>query len=128
MANFDAMKLGQLADKLYLTRQKRYAVQRQVESFKVYEQELTDAIINELPKSEAQGVAGSVARVQIKSTEKPTVEDWDKVYKFILDTGNFQLLQRRLNVDAYKEVTEELSKELDGIKKITIKTLSLNKL
>ena len=56
-------KIGTCADKLYKLRQDRLAQQKIVDALQEEESALKTHIINTLPKSEASGVSGKLARV-----------------------------------------------------------------
>lgn len=122
-----SMNIGEAADKLYLIRQKRFALQKEVDALKKSEAEIEAYLVDELPKVEAKGVAGAVARVQIKTKDVPIVEDWDAVYRYIAETNNYQLLNRRINTTAYTELAAS-GENIDGISERKIISLGLNKI
>jgi len=119
-------QLGSCADKLYELRQKRLEQQKVVDAIEAEEKALKEHIINTLPKSEASGVAGKLARVTLVTKEVPQVEDWDAFYKHVKKTGQFDLLQRRLTDAAIKERWEH-GKEIPGVKHFQAVTVSINK-
>lgn len=119
-------QLGACADKLYELRQKRLEQQKVVDAIEAEEKALKEHIINTLPKSEASGVAGKLARVTVVTKEVPQVEDWDAFYKFVKKTGQFDLMQRRLTDAAIKERWEN-GKEIPGVKHFQAVTVSINK-
>lgn len=94
---------AQRADLLYAVRELRLMKQRAIEQLEKLEGELKNYFIENLPKSQASGIAGAVARVQIETKPIPQVRDWDGAYAFIKKHGAFELLQRRLNEGAVKE-------------------------
>ncbi len=119
--------LGACADRLYKLVEDRRVAQRKADEIEAEEKALKEYIINTLPKSQARGVAGRVARVMIDQKEVPSPKDWDKLYKHILKTKSFELLQRRLATQA---VTErwEAGKEVPGVERFKVTTVSLSKL
>ena len=119
-------QLGSCADKLYELRQKRLEQQKVVDAIEAEEKALKEHIINTLPKSEASGVAGKLARVTVVTNEVPQVEDWDAFYKHVKKTGQFDLLQRRLTDVAIKERWEH-GEEIPGVKHFSAVTVSINK-
>lgn len=118
--------LGACADRLYELRQKRLEEQKKVDAIEAEEKALKEHIIQNLPKSEASGVAGKLARVTVVTKEVPQVEDWDAFYKYVKKTGNFDLMQRRLADAAVKE-RWEAGKEIPGVKHFQVVTVSINK-
>ena len=119
--------IGACADALYETKQARLALQKQVDELEKRETLIKNHIIATLPKSQASGVAGRVARVTVVSKEVPQVENWDQLYAYVKKTGAFELLQRRLADAAIKE-RWDAGKKVPGVKTFTITTVSLNKL
>ena len=118
--------LGACADRLYELRQRRLAVQKEVDKLAAEEAALREHIINTLPKSEASGIAGKLARVTVITKQVPQVKDWDAFYKFVKKTGSFDLLQRRLTDQAMKE-RWEAGKEVPGVEHFNAVSISLNK-
>lgn len=114
------------ADKLYLLREERYELQRQVAALEAQESQLRDFIIDTLPKSEASGIAGKVARVSIVKKVIAQVNNWPKFYAHILKTKDFSLLQRRCAPVAIEEQWAA-KKVVPGTTKFTAVTLSLTK-
>lgn len=118
--------LGACADLLYQLRQKRLEMQKEVDKIAAEEAALKEYIINTLPKSEASGVAGKLARVTVVTKEVPQVEDWEAFYKYVKKTGQFDLLQRRV-VDAAIKERWEHGEEIPGVKHFQAVTVSINK-
>lgn len=119
--------LGACADRFFELREKRLAMQKEVDAVEAEEKALKEHLIQNLPKSEASGVAGKKCRVSVVTKPIPQVEDWDAVYKYIKRTGSFELLQRRLADGAVKE-RWEAGKEIPGVTHFNVVTLSVNKL
>lgn len=126
-----AKKLAAMADTLYTTRLQRYALQKQVDALKAEEAKLTDAFIENIPASDATGIAGKLARITVTSATVPQVEDWDKLHAYILKEGKknpgvWALLQRRVGELAVKELWDA-GKAVPGVVPFGIKKLSINK-
>jgi hypothetical protein len=118
--------LGQCADLLYQTREKRYALQRRILELEEVERALKTQIIDTLPKSDASGVAGRVARVSVVEKVRPQAEDWSLIHQYVKRKGAFELLQRRLNTAAVEERLEA-GEQIPGIVLFHDKTVSINK-
>lgn len=118
--------LGTCADRLYELRQKRLAMQKEVDVVAAEESALKEYLINTLPKSEASGVAGKLARVTVVSKVIPQVKDWDAFYKYVKKTGSFDLMQRRLTAPAVEARWED-GKEIPGVEHFNVVSISLNK-
>ena len=122
--------IGACADRLYEIKAALAEINRSVadkiETLETERKAITDYVINNLPKSEATGVAGKLARVTVVKKEVPQVEDWDKFYAYIKKTGSFELLGRSLSAPAIKE-RWEAKKAVPGVKAFDVVTISLNK-
>lgn len=119
--------LGACADLLFQTRAKRLALNKQAEEFEAIESALKTHIIDTLPKSNASGIAGKLARVAVETKKVPIVEDWAKLYSHIKKTGDFDLLGRSLSREGVKQRLEA-GKAVPGVGATTVVTVSLSKL
>jgi hypothetical protein len=119
--------LGACADKLFELRNKRLAEQKKVDEIAAEESALKNHIIENLPKSEASGVAGKLARVTVVTKQVPQVKDWDAFYKYVKKTGSFDLMQKRLTDAAIKE-RWEAGKEVPGVEHFNAVSVSINKI
>lgn len=115
------------ADKLYELRRQRQDLQKEVDAMIENEKLLKDYIIRTLPKSQASGAAGKVARVTVEQKETPRCDDWDAFYKHVKRTGDFDLMQRRLSNSAVEERWDN-GKKIPGLSKFKYKSVSLNKI
>lgn len=119
-------KVGAVADMLYLNREGRLEKQHEVDDMAAVETVLKNHLIDTLPGNEASGTAGKVARVQLKEEQVPRVEDWDLFYKHLKKTGDFDLLNRALNVTAVRERWEN-NKTIPGVGSFTVTKVSVTK-
>lgn len=119
--------LGACADRFYELKQKRLVVQKEVAKIEEEEKALKAHIIDNLPKSEASGVAGKLCRVSAVVKEIPQLKDDEAFFKYVKKTGRFDLMQRRLSDAAIKELWED-GKEVPGVEKFNAVTLSVNKI
>ena len=60
-------------------------------------------------------IANDVCTVSKKIDVVPTVEDWDVVHQHILDTKQFELLQKRMSATAYRELLA-MSQSVPGVR------------
>ena len=119
--------LAVCADKYYQLREKRLAMQKEVDILKAEETAYCNHLIDSIPKSEATGVAGKICRVSVKTDKVPRVEDWDKFYAHIKKTGEFDLLGRSPTKAAI-EARWESGKKVPGVGTFTTVKLSVSKL
>jgi hypothetical protein len=119
--------LALCADKYYQLRQQRLKLQKEVDAIAAEEQAYKQHLIDNVPKSQATGVQGKVARATIVTKEEPQVEDQDAFRKYMNRTKRFGLATKlRPSVPAIRELWED-GKEVPGVKRFTVVTVSLNK-
>lgn len=118
---------GRRVDLLYELREARLKLQHTVELYEKAEGGLRDFFIETLPVSDASGLSGKRARVQIEQKPVPQVEDWPKLYAYVAKTKSFELLQRRVNEGAVKERWEN-HKTVPGVGTFIAKKVSCVKL
>lgn len=120
-------RLGTCADKLFELKQQKAVIQAELKKVEDDYKQLKEHIINTLPKSDASGVSGKLARVSVVKKIVPSVKDWDKFYKYISRTKAWELLQKRAGATAIKERWEN-GKEVPGVERFTVVDISMNKL
>ena len=123
--------LAAVADRLYIVKNERLALQKEfekkIEALKKEEMVLTDHLINTLPKGEASGIAGKVARASITTKPIPRVEDWNAFWASFKPSRDRDLLQKRLSDTAVKE-RWDAGKVVPGVSVFNVVSVSLNKL
>jgi hypothetical protein len=67
-----------------------------------------------------------VATAGIKVSNVPLVEDWDKLHEYIKTTGEFDLMQKRISVTAWRARYDE-GIEVPGVSKVEDVDISLTK-
>ncbi len=117
--------IGACADRLYTLKAERLALAKQVEAMEEEEKALKEHIIQTLPKSQASGIAGRLARVTVVTQPIPQVKDWTRFYAYVKKHNAFELLQRRLSKGAIEERLAE--GKVPGVELFNAVTVSLNK-
>lgn len=121
---------GKWPDLLNDLKTQRLELQRQADAIEAQEKELKQKIIDTLPKSSATGIIGKAYQVKVIEKDIPQVDTendgWAKVQAYVKKTGNFDLLQRRLNDGLIRELWEA-GKQVPGVKLFKAKTVSLTK-
>jgi hypothetical protein len=120
-------KLGAAVDLLFTTRQKRLVVQQTIKEMEDLEKRIKDHLINTLPKSDASGVAGKLARAAITSKKVPTVKDWDSLYAYIKQNDAWELLQRRVNNTAVDD-RWDAGDDIPGVEAFVAVNVSVTKI
>lgn len=117
--------MGQCADKLYETRERRLAAQKVVDEIQAEESALKEHIIQNLPKSDT-GAQGKVARVTVVTSPTPQVKDWDLFWKSFDKKKDTDLLQRRLSNEAVQARWDN-GKQVAGVEVFNVVKVSINK-
>ncbi len=120
--------LGTRADLLQATRIARLELQKQVDELASRESAMRQAFIDEFTVEGATvtGATGRSAHASLVEKEEPQAEDWDATYKWISKTKSWDLLQRRISAPAVR-ARWEAGKEIPGIKRVKIYTISVTK-
>ena len=119
--------IGACADKFYKLRQNRRELQNSVKTMKEEESAIMQYIIDNLPKSEASGVQGKIARATVIVKEKPIVKDQSSFRKYLNRSKRFDLAcALQPSAPAIREMWED-GKDIPGIEKFNVVTVSLNK-
>jgi hypothetical protein len=118
--------IGACADTLYATREQRLSEQKDVAELDAYEKAIKEHLIATLPKSDSRGAIGKVAKATIVTKMIPIVEDWELFYKYLKKTGQFELMQKRLNEAAIHE-RWEAGKKVPGVGAFNAVSVSVTK-
>lgn len=118
--------MGLCADRLYELRNKRLEEQKKVEALEAEEKALKAHIIDHLPRSQQTGASGKFANVRIIDKQVPQLQDIEALYGYIRKTKRTDLLQKRLNETAIKELVDA-GKTPPGVTLFPVKTISLTK-
>ena len=116
-----------LVDLLYQTRGARYKLNHAAAALEAKEQALRAQLIATLPKFGASGVAGRVARAQLETKQIVVVDNWLKFYAGVARTKAWDLLQRRVNVEAV-QARWAVKKLVAGARPDQVTVVSLHKL
>ena len=93
-------KMNMLAD----TRAKLKVLLDQEKELKNVQNALEAEIAADMERQGLTQTGNDVCTVSLKTEIVPTVDDWDALHKHIVDTGQFELLQKRMSATAYREL------------------------
>lgn len=119
--------LAACADALYETKAARLAAQNEIKPLAQFETDLKNYLVDNLPKSQAEGISGKVSNAKIVRKEIPKIEDEKKFLAFAKKAGNEDLLKIVPNMEAIQERWEN-NKAVPGVGKFTVVTVSSTKL
>ncbi len=118
--------MANLADRWFNQREQRLAKEKEAQNLKAKEVELRELLISSLVSSKATGIGGKKVVVKLKNKEKPIVQDWDVVRKFIIDNNAWDILQKRLS-DVAVRARQEEDVTIPGIDKYEFVDLSYSR-
>lgn len=118
--------IGEAIDQLYGMREARLDLSKKVDEMKSQEAALSEYITTQFEKSKIDGAKGDIATAAIKRSVSAKVEDWDKFVGYVVKNKAFDLLHRRVTVEAAKARWTE-GKEIPGVSQIPVESLSVSK-
>ena len=107
--------LNTLLDELASIRGEIKSLQEQEKVLKLRQNDLDSEIIRKMEDQGLDQIANDVCTVSKKIDVLPTVEDWDVVQQHILDTKQFELLQKRMSATAWRELLQ-MGQAVPGVK------------
>lgn len=117
---------GGAIDLLYKVRTERKRLATLSEREKEQESMIEGRIFEMFRKSELEGGRGKLAQASIKRSDIPTFENDRAFFKYLKKTGDFDLLQRRLSIEACRE-RWAAKKPIPGVGIFTKVSLNLTK-
>lgn len=108
-------KLSDLLVELAKTKKAIKSLQDQEKEFNSQKRELDYQIAIKMQEQGLDKVSNDICTVSLKTEIVPTVEDWDAVFKHIVDTNQFELVQKRMSSTAYRELIT-MGMEVPGVK------------
>jgi hypothetical protein len=118
--------IGQAINNLYGMRESRLMIERQVKAMKADELAMRNEIFEWLAANNLKKASGTVATASIQVSAVPLVEDWDTFHIHIQQTGEFDLLQKRISVTAWRARSED-GIIVPGVSKVEDVDISLTK-
>ncbi len=118
--------IGTRIDALYALREQRLGIEKRVKELKEEELQMRNAIFELLASMGLTKASGAMATAGIKVSQVPLVEDWDKFQSYIQETGEFDLLQKRISVTAWRARYDD-GVAIPGVSKVEDVDISLTK-
>lgn len=115
-----------MADRLYAIKDLKSELAKKVKALDDERIAIEAHLINTLPKDDSTGVQGKIARASLIVKDVPQVDDWDKVRKHIVKTGDWDILTKSLKTAYIQELWDE-GKKVAGISSFPKVSVSLNK-
>ena len=100
------LNTSELIDKRLAIRQALADLAEQEKHLKEQQEEVDYQLMQKLEEDGLKKFSNDQATISISEQIVPQVEDWDAFQAHILQTGEFELVQRRAAVKAYRELRE----------------------
>ncbi len=123
----DLNELPAVIDQYQQARNHRLEEQKKVDELKKEEDSLAMLILTALRDSETEAIGGTTHLAKRVVSNEPTVEDWDALHQHIINTGHWDLMQKRVGSAAVKLRWDE-GEEVPGVGAFPVEKLSLTKL
>jgi|TARA_R100000789_G_C2961189_1_gene137981 hypothetical protein len=107
--------LNNLMDDLATTRGEIHTLQEKEKSLRLRRNELESKIMWKMEEQGLDQIANDACTISKKLEIVPTVEDWDLLHQHILNTNQFELLQKRMSATAYREFLQ-MDMSVPGVK------------
>lgn len=100
-------ELAEKADTWHEMRLRRLAMQREVDAIELTEKQLQQQLMEQMQALGLSAIGGKLVALTVETVYEPTVEDWPAFYSRIQETGEFDMLYRRINTAAIKARWEQ---------------------
>ena len=97
-------KLNDLMDELTAIRKEESDILASQKQLRLRRNDLESEIMWKMEEQGLDQIANDRCTISKKKEIVPTVDDWDVLHQHILDTKQFELLQRRMSATAYREL------------------------
>lgn len=121
------LNTSELIDKRLAIRQALADLAEQEKHLKEQQEEVDYQLMQKLEADGLSKFSNDQATISISEQIVPQVEDWDALQAHILKTGEFELMQRRPAVKAYREL-REAGVEVPGVVDFTKRGLNVRAL
>lgn len=120
-------QLPAAVDEYQDTRKLRLDKEKEAKAIKDVEMQQLEGILEALRESNTEAIGGTTHLAKRVVNNEPIAEDWEKVHEYVRETGEFDLIQRRLTVTAVKARWDD-GVEVPGVGAFPVEKLSLTKL
>lgn len=97
-----AARLAALVDRYHEKREERLRKEKEVAALQAEETKLRGALLDGMKAAKLSSIGGKLARVELTPKLVPVVVNWDVFHRHIANSGDFDLLTKRLGEDAIR--------------------------
>lgn len=120
------MNMGQLIDRLFELRAKK---KDHADSMRVLQKEidqLNGDLMTRMDGESTIKACGTLASATLRAEEFPNIEDWDAVYRYMIENDACYILEKRMSAAAYRELMA-MGTAIPGTTSFEKRTISLRK-
>ena len=122
-----AEQLNELIDRMYLLREQKRGLEKQVKEVDAELAQVKQAYIARCKEVGTQYARGSLASATVTELEVPQIEDWGQVSEWIMENDALYLVHRRISAGPWKEL-RDAGTDVPGIEPYTKVDVSLRRL
>lgn len=117
--------IGSMTD-LYVTlRNKKAELNAEIAKLDAQLKETEGQLIDRLEAEGSTKGSGKLGTCSITQSVVFNAVDWSKIEAFVKKTGHFQVFQRRLSLDAVREIVENSGKPIPGTEPFNTKKINV---
>lgn len=120
-------KLGMLIDRMFILRENKDTVNKELKGLNSQLDILTEEIIQELDAADIEKAAGTRGSVTKKVELHPGMENKEKFYRWVVEKDKFEFVQARVNAAPVREMLEQLNSLPPGVNTYTRVRLNVRK-
>lgn len=117
------MNLRELAEHREALRDRKREIAAEEKELNAQIAEIDEQLFNVLDEQGVDRLSSNGITLSISENVVPQVTDWNDVYKFVLETGHFQLFERRMSSTAFRELMD--STPIPGVQPYTKRTINM---
>tara|TARA_R110001606_G_scaffold1452_1_gene5442 strand:- start:198 stop:578 length:381 start_codon:yes stop_codon:yes gene_type:complete len=107
-------KMTDLLAEMTTIRDQLKVVQAEEKDLNGQKRELEYEIAIKMQEQGLEKVSNDLCTISVKAEMVPSVQDWDAVHQHIIDTNQFELLQKRMSATAWRELAK-MGMEVPGV-------------
>lgn len=120
--------MGSLIDDIWALREKKRELAASIEDIEKTIAEKEELLISRMDQEGVEKSTGKKASVSVAVSQQFNIKDFDSLAAYVKKTGYFHLFQRRITVDAARELFEKHG-QVPGLepftkRKLNVRTLS----
>jgi hypothetical protein len=109
------LAIGDKLDKMFELRQKKDKLNEKLSEINKAIDQLEFSIIQDMEVNELDSIKAESGSATKKMEMYPNIEDYDAFFNFLVETGNKDMIEKRVGKAAFRAYVEENNKYPDGL-------------